>query len=61
MGTTLSSWTSSKKNGARQIDVLPKTKMSVLALLQISDESYGVKAFCNSGAQQVARTHDPEF
>ena len=61
MGTTLSSWTSSEKSGARQIDVLPKTKRSVLALLQISDESYGVKAFCISGAQQVAQIHDPEF
>ena len=57
MGTTLSSWTSSEKSGVRQMEFLSKSKMSVLASLQITVPfGYGVKGFCNSGAQHGART-----
>ena len=53
----LSSWTSSEKSGVRQMEVLSKSKMSVLASLQITVPfGYGVKGFCNSGTQHRART-----
>ena len=56
-GYNASSWTSSKKSGVRQMEVMSKSKMSVLASLQITVPfGYGVKGFRNSGAQHGART-----